>query len=235
MFFRTLAIWALGLPLTAFIFLVIMATFVFDRSGRAIHAIVSLWARLILLLSGVRVRVEGMENIPRGKAVVFLSNHQGAFDIPVLQGFIPVQFRWIAKKSLFRIPLIGWSMSFAGYIAIDRENAAEALRSMEAAASRIRSGTSVLIFPEGTRSETGKLLPFKRGGFMLASKSGVPIVPVAVSGTNVIMRRGGFSVRPASVRVSFGHPIETGGAEDKDLRNRTKQAIEALYTNIQGV
>lgn len=235
MFFRTLAIWALGLPLTAFIFFVIMATFVFDRSGRAIHALVSLWARLILLISGVRVRVEGMENIPRGKAVVFLSNHQGAFDIPVLQGFIPVQFRWIAKKSLFRIPLIGWSMSFAGYIAIDRENAAEALRSMEAAASRIRSGTSVLIFPEGTRSDTGKLLPFKRGGFMLASKSGVPIVPVAVSGTNVIMKRGGFSVRPASVRVSFGRPIETNGAEDKDLRNMTKQAIEALYTNIQGV
>lgn len=235
MFLRTLAIWALGLPLTAFIFLAIIATFSFDRSGRSIHALVALWARLILLLSGVRVRVEGTENIPTGRAVVFLSNHQGAFDIPVLQGFIPVQFRWVAKKSLFSVPLIGWSMTLAGYIAIDRENAAEALRSMEAAAAKIRNGTSVLIFPEGTRSDTGKLLPFKRGGFMLAAKSGVPIIPVAVSGTNVIMKRGRVSVRPASVRVRFGRPIETGGAEDKHLRNRTKEAIEALYTDIQGV
>ena len=234
MFLRTLALWALGLPLTAFIFLAIMATFVFDRNGRAIHSLVALWARLILLISGVSVSVEGIENIPTGTPVVFLSNHQGAFDIPVLQGFIPVQFRWVAKKSLFNVPLIGWSMRFAGYIAIDRDNAAEALKSMEAAASRIRNGTSVLIFPEGTRSDTGKLLPFKRGGFMLAAKSGAPIVPVAVSGTNVIMTRGGLSIRPASVRVSFGHPIETSGAEDKYLRNRTKEAIEALFTKIKG-
>ncbi|MBI5644016.1 MAG: 1-acyl-sn-glycerol-3-phosphate acyltransferase [Deltaproteobacteria bacterium] len=231
MTFRTFAVWALGVPLTMMVFFIISFSRLFDRKGYSAHSVGVFWSRLILSISGVRVEIEGAENIPEGKPVIFLSNHQGAFDIPVLQGNIPVQFKWVAKKSLFKIPFIGWSMSLSGYIGVDRENPSEAYKSMEEASRRIKEGTSLLIFPEGTRSETGKLLPFKRGGFVLAAKSGVPIVPVAIRGTNTIMKKGGYAIMPSKVTVSFGRPIETGGVDDKTLRNRTKESIEVFLKN----
>src|SRR4030067_1409874 len=215
MFLRTFIVWAIGLSLTVVVFILVSLIFMFDRSGSVVHSIGVLWCRIILALSGVRVRVEGTENIPKGGPVIFLSNHQGAFDIPALQGYIPVQFRWVAKKSLFRIPSIGGTMSLAGYIGIDRENAAEAMRNIEEASGKIRGGTSVLVFPEGTRSDTGALLPFKRGAFVLVSKSAVPVVPVAIQGTRDIMKRGRYTIRPSDVRISFGAPLEAqeGGGD----------------------
>ena len=233
MFLRTFIVWAIGLPLTFVVFILVSLIFMFDRSGSVVHSIGVLWCRIILALSGVRVRVEGTENIPKGGPVIFLSNHQGAFDIPALQGYIPVQFRWVAKKSLFKIPVIGWTMSLAGYIGIDRENAAEAMRNIEEASGKIRGGTSVLVFPEGTRSDTGALLPFKRGAFVLVSKSAVPVVPVAIQGTRDIMKRGRYSIRPSEVRISFGAPLapQEGG---RDLRRAARCAIEGLM-KAQGV
>lgn len=226
---RTLAVWLLGLPVTIVLFLMVLLTLPFERQGRAVHSIGAFWSRVLLALAGVRVETRGLENVPRDTPVIFLSNHQGAFDIPALQAFLPVQFRWVAKKSLFRIPVIGWSMSLAGYIGIDRDNPAEAIKNMEEAAAKMRAGTSVLVFPEGTRSATGKLLPFKRGAFMLARKSGVPIVPVAVSGTSGILARGGFLIRPSRVRIAVGRPISTASSDEKDLRGATKRAIESLF------
>ncbi|MDP2689311.1 MAG: lysophospholipid acyltransferase family protein, partial [Deltaproteobacteria bacterium] len=213
--------------ITLALFLAILFSFAIDRSGRLVHSIGAFWCRIILALSGVRVRVDGIENIPEGGPVIFLSNHQGAFDIPALQGFIPVQFRWVAKKSLFSIPVIGWTMSLAGYIGIDRDNPAEAMRNIEEASGKIRGGTSVLVFPEGTRSDTGRLLPFKRGAFVLVQKSGVPVVPVAIQGTKDIMKRGRYSINPSEVRISFGRPMgpEEGGG---DMRRRARSAIEGL-------
>ena len=123
---------------------------------------------------------------------------------------------------------MGWSMSLTGYISIDRDNPAEAVKSMEEAAERMAKGVSVVIFPEGTRSETGALLPFKRGAFMLAKKSGVPIVPVAIQGTNRIKRKGSFLVNPAKVRISIGRPIPIGASDEKELRNMTKRQIEEM-------
>ncbi len=228
-FVRTLAVWLLGLPITIALFAVVLLTLPFERQGRAIHSIGSFWSRILLALAGIRVELKGMDNIPRGVPVVLLSNHQGAFDIPALQAFLPLQFRWVAKKSLFKIPIIGWSMSLARYIAIERENPQEAMKSMEEASERIRNGTSVLVFPEGTRSTTGELLPFKRGAFMLATKSGALIVPVAISGTSGIMKKGGFLIRPSKVTISVGKPIAPGESGEKDLRNMTKKAIEALF------
>ena len=234
MFLRTFIVWAIGLPLTFVVFILVSLIFMFDRSGSVVHSIGVLWCRIILALSGVRVRVEGTENIPKGGPVIFLSNHQGAFDIPALQGYIPVQFRWVAKKSLFKIPVIGWTMSLAGYIGIDRENAAEAMRNIEEASGKIRGGTSVLVFPEGTRSDTGALLPFKRGAFVLVSKSAVPVVPVAIQGTRDIMKRGRYSIRPSEVRISFGAPLEAKEQDGGDLRRAARCAIEGLM-KAQGV
>jgi len=233
MFIRTLIVWAAGLPVTAVLFVVVLLGFIIDRTGSMVHSIGAFWCRIILALSGVRVKVDGVENIPKGGPVIFLSNHQGAFDIPALQGYIPVQFRWVAKKSLFRIPVIGWTMSLAGYIGIDRENAAEAMRNIEEASGKIRAGTSVLVFPEGTRSDSGALLPFKRGAFVLVSKSAVPVVPVAIQGTRDIMKRGRYSIHPSRVRISFGAPLEAGEGGG-DMRREARRAIEGLL-KAQGV
>ncbi|MCC6502831.1 MAG: 1-acyl-sn-glycerol-3-phosphate acyltransferase [Deltaproteobacteria bacterium] len=226
--FRTVAVWVLGIISTVTAFLFIALVWPFDRRGALKHYFCVLWARSIIAVSGVKVSVTGLENVPRDRAVLFLSNHQGAFDIPAIQSVLPVHFLWVAKKSLFKVPVVGWSMSLTGYISIDRDNPAEAVKSMEEASGRMGEGISVVIFPEGTRSETGALLPFKRGAFMLAKKSGVPIVPVAIQGTNRIKKKGSFLVNPAKVRISIGRPIPIGASDEKELRNMTKRQIEEM-------
>jgi len=230
MFFRTFVVWAAGLPITIFLFLVVLLSIPVYRGGGAVHAIGAFWCRIILALAGVRVRVDGVENIPASEPVIFLSNHQGAFDIPALQGYIPVTFRWVAKRSLFKIPIVGWSMSLAGYISMEREKGRSAYRSLERAAASITTGTPVLVFPEGTRSPTDELMPFKRGAFLLVRKSGVPVVPVAIEGSRDIMKRGSLAIRPAEISIRFGKPIETRGVKEAELMERTRQAIEALRT-----
>lgn len=229
MLLRTLFVWAVGLPVTAVLFAVVLAASLADRTGRAVHRVSALWFKVILALSGVRVDVLGAENIPTGGPVIFLANHLGAFDIPALQAYLPVQFRWVAKKSLFKIPVVGWTMSLAGYIPIDRESATKTYRSMLDAAKRIRSGTSVVIFPEGTRNDTDRrLLPFKKGAFTLAVKSGVPVVPVAIAGTRDIMKRGSLLISPAAVSITFGPALATEGRDETELMSLTREAVEKI-------
>lgn len=229
MFLRTLFVWVVGVPITAVLFTLVLISALMDRSGRIVHSISTLWFRIVLDLSGVKVRVRGAQNVPKETPVIFLSNHRGAFDIPALQANIPVQFRWVAKKSLFKIPVVGWTMSLAGYIGIDRESATKAFKSMVTAAEKIRSGTSVLVFPEGTRNDTGeKLLPFKKGAFILATKSGVPVIPVGITGTTDIMKKGSLLINPAEVFITIGEPIPTEGLSEKELQSLTKEAIERI-------
>ena len=228
MLLRTLLVWTAGGAVTALLFVAVLFSLVLDRTGRLVHSIGALWCRIIVRLSGVKVRVEGVENLPADRPVIMLSNHQGAFDIPVLQGWLPLQFRWVAKKSLFSIPVVGWSMTLAGYISIERERSMKAYRSLLKAAEKIRAGTSVLVFPEGTRSATGRLLPFKKGAFLLASKSGVPVVPIAINGTAGIMKKGSLLIRPAAVTVRVGRPIETQGMDEKTLEKTVREAIESM-------
>ncbi|MBI5467992.1 MAG: 1-acyl-sn-glycerol-3-phosphate acyltransferase [Deltaproteobacteria bacterium] len=233
MFLRTLAVWALGIPVTMVFCFIIFLSALADRTGSAAHTAAAIWCRVVLFLAGVKVSVEGVEKIPRGAPVLFLSNHQGAFDIPALQSSVPAQFRWVAKKSLFKIPLIGWSMYLSGYIGVKRESATESYKSMEKAAAKIRGGTSVMIFPEGTRSDTGELLPMKRGAFVLASRSGAPIVPIAINGTKDILKRGGFWIRPCRVTIRIGDPIPTEGVEEKELRPKTRETIAKMLSGMK--
>ncbi len=197
------------IPWTLFCtFTAMLSTFT-DRSGRSYHRIAILWSRWTLLGAGVKVVTEGTEFIPRNRPIIFMGNHQSYFDVPLLFSASPVTFNWLAKEELFRIPLIGHSMRAAGHIPINRGNGRDAIRSLNRAAKLVQNGTSIAIFPEGTFSEDGGLLPFKRGGFILAAHAGVPIVPFTISGALAINPPGKLlSIMPGVIKIKFSPAIE---------------------------
>jgi len=224
---RTLTIY-IGVVLVTF-FLGLAAIFIsfFSHSGNTAHKIARLWAKSIIALSGVKVCVTGLANIHQGNSYIYMCNHQSNFDIPVLLAFLPVQFRWLAKAELFKIPVFGHGMRAAGYISIDRSNQVSAFHSISEAAQKIESGVSVMIFPEGTRSSDGKIRSFKKGGFVLAVDSGIPIVPVVVKGTYAIMAKGRLTINPGPVDLEIQKPIETAGY--------TRDSKEALMDRVKTV
>jgi 1-acyl-sn-glycerol-3-phosphate acyltransferase len=198
----------LGIAITAFMSFWGVIFSVFPNPENKVHKIANLWAKILLLISNTKVEVIGKENILRGKPQIFMANHQSDFDILIALGHIPGQFRWIAKKELFYIPIFGAAMKNAGYIEIDRQNHEKAMRSLDEAALRIQEGKSVMTFPEGTRSRNGEIKPFKQGTFYLALKSGVPIVPISIVGSGQIMPRRSLKVTPGKVRLVIDKPIE---------------------------
>ncbi len=190
-----------------------------------------LWAKSILAISGVAVTVEEQEPLDAEQPYIFAANHQSQFDIFALQGYFKTDFRWLAKKELFRIPLFGPAMRKSGHISIDRSHGRKALLSLKKAAKRISDGTSVIIFPEGTRSWDGQLKPFKPGGMYLAIKAGVPLVPVAIMGTHEILAKGKCMVRPGSIVIRVGKPIDTRGfnlKQKQELAETVQQAVADL-------
>ena len=206
---RTLivTIWVCFATLFAGILVIVLSFFV--RSGNSLHNIARFWGKSILMVSRIKVSVQGYSNIDPALPYIYMPNHQSNFDIPVLLGHLKVQFRWLAKIELFKIPIFGRAMRKAGYISIDRYNRESAIKSLKVAANKIKNGVSVLIFPEGTRSRDGDILPFKKGGFVLAIDSGVPIVPVVITGTRSIMTKGKFRVNAGQVNMVIHKPIDT--------------------------
>jgi len=187
--------------------------------------------RLGLALSGIRVRVAGAQNVPHDRAAVFCSNHQSNVDPPILFDALHPRMHILYKAEIDAIPILARSFRLGGFIPIDRRNKEAALRAIETGAASLRAGNSFLIFPEGTRSRTADLLPFKKGGFVMALKAQAPIVPVAVQGGRAAMRKGSSIIRPVTVSIRVGEPIETAGLslENRDaLITRTRQRIEAL-------
>ncbi|CAO0821094.1 1-acyl-sn-glycerol-3-phosphate acyltransferase [Desulfarculales bacterium] len=190
-----------------------------------------LWARLLVYGAGCPVSLEGQENLAPGETYIFVGNHSSALDIPTLLAVLPSNFRWIAKKELFDVPIFGPSLKVAGYIPLDRDDHRKAMQSILVAAERIKAGASVLIFPEGTRSMSGNLLPFKSGGFMLALRSGRPVVPLAIIGSNQACKPKSLLVNPRRIKVVLGQPIPTQGLKPSDrehLSEQTQQAVQAL-------
>lgn len=218
------------IPLTFMFALSAILCSFFDRSGEMYHRHARMWSRVALWLAGVRVEVAGADKIPAGTPVIFMSNHQGNFDIHALFQAIPRRFSWIAKEELFRVPIFGHSMARAGYIPLDRGAVGRrALKSMDAAAALIREGRSVVVFPEGTRTQDGSLLPFKQGGFLLAGKAGVPIVPITINGSMRINPKSRLELYPGTIRIRFADPIPTAGAAGKErerLMEEVRQAID---------
>lgn len=205
----------------------------FDRSGRIICWIGRQWVAWIFATCGIRLVVEGLENVDPTRPYVFMNNHQGAVDIGALVASLPSpSFHFIAKKELAWIPFFGWALALSVGIMIDRGNNQRAVASLRRAATRVRDGANVIIFPEGTRSKTGELRPFKSGGFHLALQAGVPIVPVTISGSQVITPKGSLRVESGTVKITYGKPVPTEGlgVEDREeLKARVRQAILAGY------
>jgi 1-acyl-sn-glycerol-3-phosphate acyltransferase len=211
--------------------LLVIALSLSGVNATASHRVAQVWGRSILAVSAVRVRVVGRERIDPSAAFICMSNHQSNFDIPVLLGCLPVPFRWLAKAELFKIPIFGRAMRGAGYIPIDRSDRLAAIESLRQAAAAVRSGVSVVIFPEGTRSPDGGLKPFKKGGFVMAIEAGVPIVPVALRGTFDIMPKGRLLIRPAEVTLAIGDPISVTGYDihaKEALMEEVRSALQQL-------
>jgi len=208
---RTAFIILYVLPATAVLGIFAIILSFFSRAGNPVHIIARIWAKSILFVSGIKVCIKGLANIEPSKSYIYMSNHRGNFDIPVLLGCLPIQFRWLAKAELFKIPIFGRAMSAAGYVKIDRTNRKSAFESIEQIAAKLKNGVSVMIFPEGTRSEDGKVKPFKKGGFVMAVDTGVPIVPVILRGTRSIMTKGSWRINPGDVTLSIEKPIDTTG------------------------
>jgi 1-acyl-sn-glycerol-3-phosphate acyltransferase len=196
-----------------------------DSRGRWQHAFARLWSSLILTTSGIRTRVEGIENVVPHKAAIYCANHQSAMDIPILFVNLPVQFRFVAKRSLFKMPFLGWHLKRSGHIPVDRERPREAMRSLDEAAEKIRAGSSVLLFPEGHRSRDGKIGPFKAGSFYLAIQSGVSVVPITLNGTRAVLKPGTYHVRAGQTEMIVHPPIPTG--------TLTRDDVEALSEKVR--
>jgi 1-acyl-sn-glycerol-3-phosphate acyltransferase len=208
---RTAFIILYGLPVTTVLCIIAIIVSFFSHTGNSVHIIARIWAKSILFVSGIKVEVEGITNIDPSKSYIYMSNHRSNFDIPVLLGCLPIQFRWLAKAELFKIPIFGRAMSGAGYVKIDRSNRVSAFKSINQVAAKMKNGVSVMIFPEGTRSEDGDVKPFKKGGFVMAVDTGAPIVPVILRGTRSIMAKGSWRINPGDVTLSIEKPIDTTG------------------------
>lgn len=229
---RSAVIIGLVVLITAFFAPLAIIVSFFTRTGNPVHSIARIWGQSILLISRVHVRVIGLSNIQPDKSYIYMANHQSNFDIPVLLGCLPVQFRWLAKAELFRIPVFGRAMLGAGYIKINRFNQKSAFKSISTAARRLKDGVSVMIFPEGTRSRDGSIQKFKKGGFVMAIESGVPIIPVILKGTWSIMAKSSLRINRGDVEMEIAEPINTTGYSmetKEELMDRVRDVIRQKF------
>jgi 1-acyl-sn-glycerol-3-phosphate acyltransferase len=198
----------------------------FDRRGQGFVWAARSWVRWILPLCRVEVQCEGLEALDPEQPYVFMSNHQSVFDVAAIISTLPVAYRFVAKRELTWIPFFGWALVLGRQVIVDRGNRVRSVESLERAAEQIRSGISVIIFPEGTRSATGSLGAFKSGGFHLAIRAGVPVFPIGVSGSRHIAAKKSLQIRSGRIRVCYGKPIPTTGLTMAD-RNALKESVRA--------
>jgi 1-acyl-sn-glycerol-3-phosphate acyltransferase len=233
---RSALLVTLGVAITAFISFWCVIFSIFPNADNKIHKIANLWGKILLLICNTKVKVIGKENLLHGKPQIFMANHHSDFDILIALAYIPVQFRWIAKKELFNIPIFGAALRSAGYIEIDRHNREKALQSLDEAALRIRKGKSIMTFPEGTRSRDGEIKTFKQGAFHLAIKTGVPIVPVSIIGSGQIMPKRSVKIKSGQIKLVIGEPIEVKSFDiekRQELIKKVRDTIIKNYDNVQ--
>jgi len=198
-------------------------------NGDQVYRFGTLGGRMALWLAGTRLEVHGLDKIPSHRSVVFMANHQSNFDPPALLAVLPPALV-LVKREFFRVPILGRVMVACGFISVDRRNREQALEAVEKGVQALKAGKSFLVYPEGTRSPDGRLQSFKKGVFGMAIKAGAPIVPISVSGSNKLMPKGKFVMRPGRVRITLHQPVATEGSAMEDRQSiidRVRQAILA--------
>jgi|SaaInlStandDraft_5_1057022.scaffolds.fasta_scaffold71206_1 1-acyl-sn-glycerol-3-phosphate acyltransferase len=194
-----------------------------------------IWGPLLLLMVGGKVEVKGKENLDTSRTFIYTANHISNFDIPILFTITSVSLHFIAKKELKKIPLFGWCIAAMGMIFVDRKNRIKAIESMKAAGELIKSGKNVIAFPEGKRSRSGKIERFRKGTFVIANGSQIDIIPIAIKGSEILHKPGGFKFRPGKVYINIGEPIKASSFADKEpeeFANYTQSVVEKLYKDI---
>ena len=206
-----------------------------DKPGGIFDKVPRWWSASVLWAAGIKVRVHGWENVNPAQPHIFASNHVSWFDVPALAKVLP-HYKFVAKAELFKVPIFGRGMRAAGMIEIQRDNRKAAFGAYEIAAERIRAGSSVVVFPEGTRGREYALRPFKKGPFVLAIAAGVPIVPIIVHGTIEIMKKGSLWAHPGTIDIHLLEPVETAGVDYDHretlmlkVRERMADAMRQLY------
>jgi 1-acyl-sn-glycerol-3-phosphate acyltransferase len=190
-----------------------------------------LWSPVLLWAGGARLVVHGQENVDPKRPTIYVANHQSTLDIPAHFVAVPVPFRYVAKSQLRWVPAIGWYLWLAGHIFVNRYNRQAAIDSLRVAGEKIRNGTSIFLYPEGTRSPDGRILPFKKGPFALALEARVPICPVTIEGTGKIMPKNSWDIVPGPVHVKIGKPIDTTGFAANDREGLARAVREVIIAD----
>jgi 1-acyl-sn-glycerol-3-phosphate acyltransferase len=212
--------------------LIIIIISPFDRNGNIVHYIGRFWSLLNIFLSGTRVEITGREKIKKGCNYIVMSNHQSLFDVWALIGKLPLQIRWIVKKEVRGIPIFGYALEKMGHVYIDRRNRTNAYMDLESATQKIKKGTSVIIFPEGTRSINGRLQRFRLGGATLAIRSGVPVLPVTVNGGRFALPKGTLALMPGKMKIIVGDVIDPDTFDENSREKLMVVVKSAIEKNL---
>ena len=198
----------------------------------AIYSPSRFFIRLGLRLVGVRVEVRGLEHLDSGQTYIFTPNHQSMIEVPLLITYLGRNPAYLAKKEVFRYPIFGYGISLMGVVPVDRSNSVAAIESARLATEKLRTGKDYVVYPEGTRSPDGRMLPFKKGAFMMAIEAGVPIVPVSISGSSTIMPKGEVKIFPSTIYVTIHEPINTGGYSRANISELVAQTESKVRSGL---
>jgi len=219
-FWATIATTILGIP--------VMVAGILSRTGNLAFSISKFWAYTMLAVSFVRTEIKNKNKIMKGTSYIIISNHQSHYDIITLVTTLGIQYRWIIKKEILKLPIFGYALYASRNIFIDRSNTSSAIESINKGFDRLPKGVSVMVFAEGTRSPDGQIHEFKKGGFVTAVRRKIPILPVTINGSRRVMRKGSFTLKPGKIQILIGDPIDTSSYTTdtvQDLINKTRQTI----------
>jgi 1-acyl-sn-glycerol-3-phosphate acyltransferase len=225
-----LSFWAI--IATIILFIPITAAAMMSRTGNLAFNLSKLWAYTLLIVTKAHPVISGREKIKKGQSYIIISNHQSEFDILALVTTLGIQFRWIIKKELKKVPLFGYALYASRNIFIDRTNTKDAIKSINEGINRLPKGTSVMFFAEGTRSYDGSIQEFKKGGFIMAIEKGLPILPVTINGSRKVLPKKSLVFSPGPIEVIIGEPVDTSSYSHetiKDLTDKTRRIIISNY------